>query len=101
MTSKRGGPEKIGSILERVLEQSGLLKPDQHEEIVRAWREVAGETVGKLTHVLSYRSGTLTVGVESAPLFQELSTYQKDEMLAALRNSARGTGIQELRFKLV
>jgi hypothetical protein len=97
----RSDPEPIDRILTRVLEEAGLTHPEQHVELARAWREVAGPGVRDLTRVVSFRKGIVTIGVESAPLFQELTTYRSDEYSKALRERLGAVRLDELRFRLV
>ena len=97
----RGGPaERVGDILKRVLREAGLDRPQRHMEIARAWRDVAGPAVAAETAVQGFRTGVLTILVNSAPLLSELTTYQKEELLAALRTRLAGTFVDELRFRL-
>jgi predicted nucleic acid-binding Zn ribbon protein len=99
--SKRGGPpERAGDILKRVLSEAGLDRPEQHGEIARAWRDVAGPDVAAETSVQSFRKGVLTILVRSAPLLSELTTYQREELLAGMRARLAGTFVDQLRFRL-
>jgi len=99
--SDRGGPaERVGDILKRVLREAGLDRPQQHAEIAQAWRDVAGPDVATETAVQSFRKGVLTILVNSAPLLSELTTYQREELLAALRTRLAGVFVDELRFRL-
>ncbi|MEN8148484.1 MAG: DUF721 domain-containing protein [Planctomycetota bacterium] len=98
---RRGGPaEKVGKILERVLKEKGLHRPKELTEIDLAWRDVAGPEVSAETVVLGFRAGVLTIEVASAPLLSELTTYQREELLAALRTRWTGTYVQDIRFRI-
>ena len=100
-TSERGGPaERVGKILERVLKEHGLSRPKEQVEIDLAWRDVAGPEVAAETVVLGLRKGVLTIEVASAPLLSELTTYQREELLMALRTRWKGTYLQDIRFRL-
>ena len=97
----RGGPaERVGDILKRVLKDAGLDRPERHGEIAAAWRDVAGPDVAAETGVQSFVRGVLTIRVSSAPLLSELTTYQKEELLAGLRARLTGTFVDQLRFRL-
>jgi hypothetical protein len=99
--SERGGKtERVGDILKRVLREKGLDRPERNAELARAWRDVAGTEVARETGVGSFRNGILTIHVGSAPLLSELTTFQKDELLRALRTRVEGTFVRELRFRL-
>ena len=56
----------------------------------RSWR----------TGISSFRGGVLTIDVGSAPLKHELEVFQREELLAALRERLSGTFVSELRFNL-
>ena len=56
--------------------------------------------VARETGVGSFRNSILTIHVGSAPLLSELTTFQKDELLRALRTRVEGTFVRELRFRL-
>mgnify|MGYP003572907581 CR=1 FL=1 len=100
-TNGRGGrAERVGDILKRVLRDAGLDRPEQYGEIAQAWRDVAGPDVASETSVQSIRKGVLTIVVTSAPLMSELTTFQRDELLMALRARLTGTFVHELKFRL-
>jgi predicted nucleic acid-binding Zn ribbon protein len=92
--------EPVGKILRRVLKEHGLDRPKELKEIEIAWRDVAGPDVSAETSVLSFRKGVLTIGVSSAPLLSELTTYQREELLAALRARLPEPTVQDLGFRL-
>ena len=95
------GPERVGDILERVLKESGILDRQQEEDLVQAWKDVAGEDVAEYATIHSFRGGVVTVGVMAAPLLMELERYRKEELLKGLRERLRGVFVAELRFRLV
>jgi len=100
--SRRGGePERLGEILARVLEESKLFSRREQEDLVEAWRDVAGPDVAVHTTVRTFKRGVLTVSVDSAPLLQELTIYMRDELLLGLRERLGGLHVEELRFRLV
>jgi predicted nucleic acid-binding Zn ribbon protein len=95
------GPERLGEILSRVLKESGLLSERGQRSVEEAWQTVAGPTVAGHTRVIGLRSGRLTVGVDSAPLRQELELFRKEELTKALRELLAGVFVEELRFRLL
>jgi hypothetical protein len=95
------GPERLGDILPRVLEEAGLVPERRQGEIVKAWESVAGPMVAAHTRVISFRSGRLTIGVESAPLRQELELFRREELTKGLRSALDGVFVEELRFRLL
>ena len=99
---KRGGPaESVGKILKRVLKEHGLDRRSEMTGIESAWRDVAGPDLAAETSVLSFRKGVLMIGVASAPLHSELTTYQREELLTALRARIEEPYVQDLGFRLL
>ena len=90
----------MGEILKRVLKDAGLDRPRRHEEIAGAWRDVAGPEIAAETAVRSFRKGVLTIEVGSAALHHELTTFQRKELLTALRTRLRDVFVEDLRFAL-
>jgi predicted nucleic acid-binding Zn ribbon protein len=83
-----------------VLKDAGLTGPDRQMELTAAWRDVAGPRIADETGISSFRGGVLTIDVGSAPLKHELEVFQREELLAALRERLSGTFVSELRFNL-
>lgn len=98
--TRHGGPERVGDILARILAERGLLAEKEQNEILLAWREVVGPRIAAHTKVKSFRGGVLTVGVDSAPLRQELTLFQKDELTRALKVRLAGRPVERLEFTL-
>ena len=73
----------------------------KQDELVLAWRDVAGPRVAQHTKVRSFRAGVLVVGVDSAPLRQELEVFQREELEKALRERLSGVFVEKLRFTLL
>lgn len=100
-SERRGGnPERIGDILARFMRESGLLKTAKQNELIRAWRDVVGTGLAAHTKVRSFRSGVLTIAIDSAPLRQEMELFQREELTKALRERLSGLYVRELRFTL-
>ena len=99
MASRRGEPEKIGTILARWLSNQRVSERLKDDGIYRAWREIVGEEIGALTRVVKCVGGVLTVEVGSAPLLEELSTYRRKEILDSIRSWPEFGGIYQIRFR--
>ena len=91
----------MGEILARIMKESGLLAGEKQSELIRAWCDVAGPSVTAHATVRSFRGGVLTIAVESASLRQELQVFQREELLAALRERLRSVFLEDLRFTLI
>lgn len=99
---RRGGePERLGEILARVIEDTRLFSRREQEDLVGAWRDVAGPDIAVHTTVRTFKAGVLTVAVDSAPLLQELTVFMREELLRGLRERLGGIHVEDLRFRLV
>ncbi len=94
-------PEHLSRIIERFMKESGLARRDTGEELRLAWGEVVGPETGSHTSIHGFRNGVVTVAVDSAPLYQELDVFRKEELLNVLRTRYRARYVQELRFRLI
>lgn len=69
-------------------------------ELEDAWNAAVGEPGCRQTRVGSIRRGVLNVTVAHSTLLEELAAFQKPALLAALRQNAPGTVIQDIRFRV-
>jgi len=65
-----------------------------------AWVAAVGEPGCRHTKVEGLRRGILSVTVAHPTLLEELSSFQKPNLLAALRRSMAGTPIHDIRFRV-
>jgi predicted nucleic acid-binding Zn ribbon protein len=101
LPGRNRGPEHLSRIIERFMKDAGLARKNTGAELLAAWREVVGPETGSHTSIYGFRSGVVTVAVDSAPLCQELELFRKEELLTALRERYRDSYVQDLRFRLV
>ena len=98
--ARRGGaPEAVGSILPRVLRESGFGTIRRSGGLVDLWARAAGAALAQETRPSTLRRGVLTVEVRSAGLLAELAGFRTQELLSRIlaeNTSGRVTG---LRFR--
>lgn len=82
--AKKSSPQKIGSIVEQVLANSGLLAVCREQDILRRWGELVGDRIAAVTECTRTERGVLYVHVRSAPWRNEL-VYLKPMLLARVR----------------
>ena len=75
----------IRALLERSTAMKRIREHFRGGDLQGAWSEVAGPAVARSSRARRFRGGKLHVDVFSAPLLQELATYQKPTLLTALR----------------
>lgn len=95
---KRTNSQSLGEVLREVM----TLNPVLHRKIleiriVRAWREVLGDTVARYTQQAYVRDGVLHVSLASAVLRSELSLC-RDRLVKSLNEFAEAEVIQEIQL---
>ena len=69
------------------------------EGIYARWQEVVGDEIASHTRVIDVKGGILYVEVDSAPLLQELATYNRQQILEGVRRIGEFGNIQDIRFR--
>lgn len=96
MTLRRGSPERIDSVLERLIKGWKVL--DKKEETIRIKIEsIVGKNLSNEVSVQKNRGNKLTVLVNSSTLYHELSVYKKNEITESLKED----GVRTVNFRLV
>ncbi len=93
------GPESIGNVLAELMARRGFARLQSAAALEAAWREAAGELLGRHSRVVGVRRGKLEVIVAHSALLQEL-TFQKAAILKALTQALPDEPIKDLRFRV-
>lgn len=94
------GPKPLTDILGDLFAARGLARVQATAELEMAWVAAVGEPGCRHTKVEGLRRGILSVTVAHPTLLEELSSFQKPNLLAALRRSMAGTPIHDIRFRV-
>ena len=97
---KDRGPKPLSEILGELFASRGYGRLQAAGELELAWNRAVGEPDCRQTKVGGVRRGTLNVTVAHSGLLEELSTFRKPDLLAALRRDAPGTPILDIRFRV-
>ena len=97
---KGRGPKALSEILGDLFAARGYGRLQAVGELEAAWASAVGELGSRQTRVGGVRRGVLNVTVAHPALLEELSTFQKPLLLAALRRDAPGTPIHDIRFRV-
>ncbi|GIW71521.1 MAG: hypothetical protein KatS3mg102_1063 [Planctomycetota bacterium] len=92
------GPASLGELLAGVLHGAGAA--GGQPPLVRArnaWQQAVGAELAAQTRVSGWRNGVLRVQVRSAPLLQELATFRRQALQAALAQRLPGFRALQLR----
>ena len=94
------GPKPLSDILGDLFAARGLARVQATGALEAAWAEAVGEIGRRHTRVEGLRRGILSVTVAHPTLLEELASFQKPSLLAALRLSLVGTPILDIRFRV-
>lgn len=97
---EEGGPRPLGDVLSRLMTLRGYGRIQGDRQLRELWRRVAGEEIAERTKVIGLRNGVLQIGVSSAPLLSELTSFHRHSLLQALRDEAGDSGVRDLKFRL-
>ena len=97
---KRGGTEKLGDILARLMQKRAYAAPLAHEALRDAWVRAAGKRLSGRSRVATFRGGVLTIEVDSAAQRYELEAFKTPELLAALQQDESIPTIQRIVFRV-
>ena len=102
MTTEPGGrgPKPLGDVLNDLFAARGYGRLQAVSELEAAWIRAVGEVGARQTKLGGVRRGVLSVTVAHPTLLEELSSFQKPGLLAALRRDAPGTPILDIRFRV-
>jgi predicted nucleic acid-binding Zn ribbon protein len=94
------GPHQLGDVLSRLMTLRGYGRTQGDRRLRELWQRVAGEEIAERTKVIGLRNGVLQIGVSSAPLLSELTSFHRHSLLQALRAEAAEIGVRDLKFRL-
>ena len=96
---RASGPQRIGEVLEGVLEEAGVLRQFERLGVLDLWPEIVGEKVAEVTHARSVDDTTLIVEVRSSAWLMELN-MMKGDLLKRVNEHASETPMDRLVFVL-
>ena len=102
MTTNPGGcgPKELGDVLSNLFAERGYGRLQAVGELEAAWVAAVGELGARQTQLGGVRRGVLNVTVAHPALLEELSSFQKPQLLATLRREVPGTPILDIRFRI-
>ena len=99
--SKEEGTHELGQVLDGLMKGRGLAwQRRQIGDARQAWVHAAGDDVAAHTRVRSLMDGVLWVDVDSAPLCHRLAAFEKDGLVATLKDALSSAHVTDIRFRL-
>ena len=71
--AKKKGPERVGSILDAVLESTGLRRRSDERVVLDDWAAIVGDKIAGHTRPVDIRDGVLYLQADDAAWRQELT----------------------------
>ena len=96
--SSSNGPTSLGRLLDLVVRRRGIAEKSGQQELNTMWAKVAGERIGQRSSVRRLRDGVLEIGVRNGAVLEELSSYLKHDLLAAIQSGHSEFNIRSLKF---
>ena len=100
MADRSKGPEHIKNLLGRFIRKNKLRGKIGAKEIYAIWPEAVGADIASHTRITAFRRGVLSVAVDSAAHFYELSTFFGDEIKEKLNQHGLKIVIVKINFHL-
>jgi hypothetical protein len=93
-------PQPLSVALAELIALRGFARVRSDDEMRMAWKAAAGDELASQARPLQLARGVLTIAVSSAPLLNELASFQSADLLARLKRQAPHLNIKSLKFRL-
>jgi predicted nucleic acid-binding Zn ribbon protein len=99
MATRGGGgkPEKVGSLVDGLLEKHGVQDQVRRMDVLELWPEIVGDPVAQVTRAKGVDEATLFVEVRSSAWLMELN-MMKGEFLARVNERLPDVPLERLVF---
>ena len=91
-------PRHAGEFLRDIVKQAGRSK--SRSALQRALDEILEPAARPHCQVAGFRDGKLTIEVDSAPLFAELSGFRREELRRRINELVQDQQVAQLTFRL-
>ncbi|MDB5347920.1 MAG: hypothetical protein JWP89_6297 [Schlesneria sp.] len=93
-------PQPLSFALAELIALRGFARVHSDDEMRLAWKKVAGDELSAQARPLQLVRGVLTIAVSSAPLLNELVSFQSADLLARMKQMVPHLKIKSLKFRL-
>lgn len=93
------GPERIGSVVARLMARAGYAQEHASEALVSAWAVAVPQQLAGHSRPGTIRRGVLDVFVTHSAIIQEMA-FHKQEVLERLAATLPGTSITDIRCRM-
>jgi predicted nucleic acid-binding Zn ribbon protein len=92
-------PEKIDSILDRLLSRMGITARLEREKAIVSWEEAVGAAIARRSAAVSLSGGRLVVAVENSAWLQELS-LMKESLIEKVNSRVGKPVVEDIIFRI-
>ena len=90
----------LGELLPEALIEIQKKNGEPIKDLLRAWPEIVGPNVAKLTVAVSFVDGVLTVIVKSSTLYSLLCQHERPHIMRKLQESFPKTQVRNIFFRI-
>jgi len=94
-----GQPEKMGSILDRLVARMGITGRLEREKAVVCWEEAVGSAIARRAAAVSISGGRLVVAVENSAWLQEL-VMMKESIIDKVNSRVGKPVVEDIVFRI-
>lgn len=91
-------PERVSDLLKGIIRD--VKAESSRADLASALEQVLGPELAPLCNVTGFRGGKLTVEVDSAPLFAELSGFRRDEIRERMNELLTKKQVAQITFRM-
>ena len=95
---KKHGPESVGSILDSVLDSTGLRRRTAERTVLEDWPDIVGDKIAGQSRPIDIRDGILVLEADHAAWRQELTLLIPEIIRKLNRKYGEGT-VKEIKWK--
>lgn len=100
MNESRGGsPERLGRLVETLLQRSGLAEGVERAAVIPGWEELVGPQIAQVAWPVGFSRATLFVEVRSSAWLMELERMERP-LLARLNADRKRGNFEKIVFRL-
>jgi len=97
--TRGGGPARVDTVLQGVLEQHGVTRQIERHRVLELWPEIVGQQLAEVTRAKGLDEAALFVEVRSSAWLNELS-MMKDAFLERVNERLEDAPIERIVFVL-
>ena len=100
MDKTEGRPERLSSILNKVVRRRALAQTGSSEALRTLWKQAVGDEINAQTSSLKLRHGVLQVECSHASVASEIRAYHEQRVILSLQQELGSERLRKLTIKV-